>query len=102
MYKGTTPSLIFTFSDFDPTSAVAIIVTLSADRKTPIIEKDESELTIDTTSVTVALTQEETLSMPSGNVFAQINFLMNDGSRCATNIMSIDFSRNLHSEVMSV
>lgn len=102
MYKGTTPTFTFTFSDFDPTSAVAIIVTLSADRKTPIIEKDESELTIDSTSVSLALTQEETLAMPSGNVYAQLNFLMNDGSRCATNIMSVDFSRNLHSEVMTV
>lgn len=101
MYKGTTPTFIFTFpEDFDPTEASKIIVTLSA-KGVPVLEKTGEDLTVDETTVSVYLSQEESFRMPVGEVQAQINLLYADGSRVATNIVRIDWSRNLHNEVMA-
>lgn len=101
MYKGTTPTFIFTFpEDFDPTDASKIIVTLSA-KGVPVLEKTGEDLTVDATTVSVYLSQEESFRMPVGEVQAQINLLYADGSRVATNIARIDWSRNLHGEVMA-
>lgn len=98
--RGTTPTFIFTFpQDFDPTEASSVLLTISAG-STPIVEKTEADLVIDTTSVSVYLSQAETLAMPYSAVSAQINFLYGDGSRVATEIMTIPWGSNLHNEVM--
>ena len=100
MYKGTTPTFVFTFEDFDPTTADEIILTLSADKRTPIIEIAKADMSVDETSISVWLSQEETLSFPTGNVFCQFNFVFEDGQRVASNIGTIVWNRNLHSEVI--
>lgn len=101
MYKGTTPTIIFTFADFDPTTADRIILTISADKRTPILEIDKTDMTVDSESVSIWLSQEDTLSFPVGRVFAQFNFVFADGQRVASNIATIEWNRNLHSEVIT-
>lgn len=101
MYKGTTPTIIFTFTDFDPTTADEIILTMSADRKNPLIEIEKADMSVDGTSISVWLSQEETLAFPVGNVYCQFNFVFEDGQRVASNIGTIVWNRNLHSEVIS-
>lgn len=101
MFKGTTPTFIFTLpNDFDATDASKIIVTLSA-KNVPVIEKTGKDLEVTEHTISVYLSQEETFRMPVGDVQAQINFLYADGSRVATNIVRIEWSRNLHNEVMT-
>lgn len=100
MYKGTTPTLTFTFTDCDPTLAESIIVTIAKQGVT-VLEKATSALTITETSVSFKLSQEETLAFPTGEVQCQINLLYSDGSRVATNIVKVDWSKNLHGEVMT-
>lgn len=101
MYKGTTPTFTFTFPpDFDPTTADQVILTFSANKKDPLIEKDDSELEINSDSIYVSLTQEETLSIPVGRLYCQINFFYDDGSRASTDIQIINIDHNLHNRVI--
>ena len=101
MYRGTTPTLIFTFpNDFDVTQASVVLVTIS-DRGTPLFEKTGEDIEVDEHTVSVFLSQEETLRMPIGEVSCQINLLYADNTRVATNIVRVDWQKNLHNEVMS-
>lgn len=97
MYKGTTPTFIFTFSDFDPTTAEQIIVTFSNGLE---ITNDSENMEVTTNRISLWLDQTQTLAMPNGNVNVQINFLLADGNRVATNVQTLVWSKNLHNEVM--
>lgn len=97
MYKGTTPTFIFTFSDFDPTTADQIIVTFSNGLE---ITNDSENMEVTTNRISLWLDQTQTLAMPNGNVNVQINFLLGDGNRVATNVQTLVWSKNLHNEVM--
>lgn len=101
MYKGTTPTIIFSFSDFDPTTAAKVIVTFSNGGRQPFLEVETEDLEITASTISLWLSQEQSLQMPAGNVNVQINFLFEDGQRAATNIQSIPWTPNLHSEVMT-
>lgn len=94
--KGTTPTIIFTFTDFDPTTAEKTIVSFSNG-----LEITETDMDITSDSVSVWLTQEQTLGMMQGTVTVQINFLFADGQRVATNTERINWLNNLHNEVMA-
>ena len=95
MYKGTTPTFIFSFADFDPTTADRIIVSFSNG-----LEVSEEDLDVTSDSISLCLDQAQTLYMPTGDVTVQINFLFADGQRVATNKAKVNFDRNLHNEVM--
>lgn len=97
MYKGTTPTFIFTFSDFDPTTAEQIIVTFSNGLE---IMSGSENMEVTTNRISLWLDQSQTLAMPNGNVNVQINFLLADGNRVATNVQTLVWSKNLHNEVM--
>lgn len=97
MYKGTTPTFIFTFSDFDPTTAEQIIVTFSNGLE---IMSGSENMEVTTNRISLWLDQTQTLAMPNGNVNVQINFLLADGNRVATNVQTLVWSKNLHNEVM--
>ena len=94
--KGTTPTIIFTFTDFDPTEAEKVIVTFSTG-----LEITEADMDFTTTSISVWLSQEQTLQMMYGVVTVQVNFLFSDGQRVATQAERIEWDTNLHNEVMA-
>lgn len=96
MYRGTTPTITFTFEDFDPTTAAKIIVTFSNG-----LELSGEDLDVSADSISCWLSQAQSLQMPRGNVSVQINFLFADGKRAATEIKTINWDRNLHNEVMT-
>lgn len=100
MYKGTTPTFIFTFSDFDPTTADDVILTFSQDKRKPLVEIGKDDMTIESNQISVWLSQEETLAFPMGRIFCQFNFSFEDGQRVASTIKDVEFNRNLHNEVM--
>lgn len=97
MYKGTTPTFIFTFTNFDPTEAAQIIVTFSNGLE---IMSGSENMEVTTNRISLWLDQSQTLAMPNGNVNVQINFLLGDGNRVATNVQTLVWSNNLHNEVM--
>lgn len=97
MYKGTTPTFIFTFTNFDPTEAAQIIVTFSNGLE---IMSGSENMEVTTNRISLWLDQSQTLAMPHGNVNVQINFLLGDGNRVATNVQTLVWSNNLHNEVM--
>lgn len=96
IYKGTTPTFVFTFADFDPTTASKVLCTFSNG-----LEITEADMDITSESVSIWLSQEQTLAMPQSSVSVQFNFLFADGQRAASIVKTIWFDRNLHNEVMS-
>lgn len=94
--KGTTPTIIFTFTSFDPTEAEKVIVSFSNG-----LEITEADMDFTSTSISVWLSQEQTLAMMQGSTTVQVNFLFQDGQRVATRPERIEWSNNLHNEVMS-
>ena len=94
--KGTTPTIIFTFKNFDPTEAEKVIVSFSNG-----LEITEADMDFTSTSISVWLSQEQTLAMMQGSTTVQVNFLFEDGQRVATQPERIEWTKNLHNEVMS-
>lgn len=96
IYKGTTPTFVFTFADFDPTTASKVLCSFSNG-----LEITDEDMDITSESVSIWLSQEQTLAMPTSSVSVQFNFLFADGQRAASTVKTIWFDRNLHNEVMS-
>lgn len=86
MRRGTTP--IHTFStDIDLTDAEAIYITYKQSGQT-VMEKTAEDITITEDSLTVKLTQEETLAFALGKpVEMQIRARFADGTAVASQIM---------------
>lgn len=96
MRRGTTPTNTFTL-DLD-LSAATVFITYGQSGK-PIIEKTGEDLTFGTTgsgqeqvyTITVELTQEDTLKFRPGGVDIQIRYIMADGTADASNIIKTTF-----------
>lgn len=95
MYKGTTPTFTFTFTNFDPTTADKIIVSFGNG-----LDITDENLNVTSNSIACWLSQEQSLRMPNGNVKVQINFLFSDGQRTASVPKVIEWNPNLYNEVM--
>lgn len=105
MFRGTTPTFTLTFSDehLDFSDARSIAVTISDRSQHCIVEITESDLTIETNSLSFSLSQEQTLSLPEGNLLVQVNWTYDQGNvvkRACSDVAQIDFRRNLKEEVM--
>ena len=87
MRRGTTPTHTFT-TDIDLTDAEAIYITYKQNDKT-VIEKEKTDLTITEDSLTVKLTQNETLAFVLDvPVRMQIRARFADGTAVASQVMS--------------
>lgn len=106
MIRGTTPTFTFTIrnDDIDLGAAKNVYVTLAQGYK--LIEKTGADLEIETRTVSVFLTQEESLRlMEDSNCEVQINwtYLDIDGTtvrRAATKVKSIQISKQLLKRVI--
>lgn len=104
MIRGTTPTYIFKPRDqsLDLTRASKIFVTFSDLNDKEIYTKTGADLSVSEHSVSVYLSQEETL-MLSKKVKIQLNWLYSEGpltKRASSNIFLIDTERNLLDEVL--
>ena len=89
MKRGTTPTHTFTV-DVDLTSATVIYLTYKQNGQT-IVERDKSHMAVTTDQISITLTQEETLAFStSGNIQIQIRAGFSDGSRIASDILSVN------------
>lgn len=90
MIRGTTPTIILNLStSVDLSEVKEMWVTLKSALKEKTFEK--SELTIQPSSYSVSLTlsQEDTLEFSAGDVRVQVRFLMNNGRAYASNIKQL-------------
>lgn len=103
MYRGTTPTLIFDLS------ANKTLVFDNFDEVWVTLKKGVYEVTWDLAkcvldsvakTISITLTQEETLALPKPVVNAQIRILLNNGSALATNIAEIDVNEILKEGVI--
>lgn len=86
MRRGTTPTHTFT-TDIDLTDAEVIFITYEQAGK-PVMEKTKEDLTITAETLTVKLTQEETLAFELGKpVEMQIRARFADGTAVASQVM---------------
>lgn len=104
MYRGTTPTYIFTAPEgLDLTEASNIFVTFSTMEEKEIMTKTSAELTVTETQIEVYLTQAETLSFPDGKIKIQINWTYDEGNttkRACSEKMVITARKNLKNEVL--
>lgn len=88
MKRGTTPTHTFTV-DVDLTSATVIYLTYKQNGQT-IVERSKDEMTVTSEQIQVKLTQDETLAFSTaGNIQIQIRAGFSDGSRIASDILTV-------------
>ena len=97
--RGTTPTLVLTFTDpnLDLTTASNVYVTLK--NGTVKITKTGDALEVEPKKISVFLSQTETLGFPEGAAEVQANWI-GGGKRAATEIAPFYFSRQLLDEVL--
>lgn len=87
MRRGTTPTNTFTV-DLDLTLAQVLYITYKQGGRT-VIEKKLEDVTITAETLTVTLTQADTLKLRDGSVDIQIRARLIDGSAPASQIMTV-------------
>lgn len=95
----TTPSFTLTW-DTLPFSPAGADVYVTFRRLNALITKAGEDLTVADGSITVALTQEDTARLIPGPVEIQVNWLLSDGSRYASEIASAEISGQLLCQVL--
>lgn len=80
--RGTTPTILFTFSKIDGRNLTTAFLTMVSNGRT-VIEKDISTADVAQKTISWKLTQNETLSLPN-TVTAQLNWKLPDGTRGAS------------------
>lgn len=78
---GTTPTFTLTFNeqDLDLTQASHVYVTISGDDGTPIVTKKDGQLTVEAKSISVFLTQAETLPLADRITLIRANWTYQSG-----------------------
>lgn len=94
--KGTTPTFILTLEDLDLTTVSHVYATF----KGAAVVTKADELEVDEHTVSVYLSQAETLALGKGDVMIQLNWTFEDGSRGASEIVKYSFSANLLDKVV--
>ena len=98
MVRATTPTFVLEFEDIDLTEALELFVTLR--QGSTVLTKTGNDLEVTETTITVFLSQEETLSFCEGKADLQVNWVYSDNSRACSNIVSVAVGRNLLPEVI--
>lgn len=97
--RGTTPTLVLTFEDpdLDLTECSNVYVTFNVGTG---LTKTGADLEVKEREIDVYLTQAETLAFPTGKVKMQANWVYTDGTRGASDIASVEFTRQLLGSVL--
>lgn len=94
MVQATTPTFILTLpNDIDLGEAAHVYFTLRQNGS--VIEKSDTDLTIDANEVSVYLTQAETVKLSVGTALIQLNWTYSNGARACSTIASVEVDENL-------
>ena len=99
--RGTTPTLVLKFTEpsLDLTVAANVYVTFRYGSNQ--LTKTGADLTIAPKTISVSLSQEETLQFPEGIISIQANWTGSDGFRAASEIANFTWSKQLLNEVLT-
>lgn len=95
MYRGTTPTITFNINtDLDLNEIAECWITFKAHIGVKEKTFDKTDLIIDAenNTITVAMTQEETLYFDRGKVFVQIRLRMNDDLAYASDVKEMSMN----------
>lgn len=98
--RGTTPTIEFTFSHISVADITTAILTIKQNGSIAI-EKEISDATVGETSLSWELTQSECLGLNYGRSTVMINWLLQDGTRGASNEYSVEVVQNHIPEVIT-
>lgn len=99
MVQATTPTFVLTLPNtVDLTQIENMYFSLR--QNTTEIKKTGEDLVIDGQTVSVYLSQAETLPILSGTASIQLNWTYANGARACSNIVSVNVSGNLLQEVV--
>lgn len=96
MFKGTTPTYVFkTEADINLTLANNVYVTFGDRHRKELFTKTGEDIVVREKEVGVYLDQTETLSIPSGIAYAQLNWTYDNERRMCSNTILINVNNNL-------
>ena len=99
MVQATTPTFVLTLPNtIDLSQAANVYFTLK--QGAVEIKKTGDELTVSTNTVSVSLSQAETLGLTPGQARIQLNWTYADGKRACSNIAHVAVNENLLKEVV--
>lgn len=99
MVQATTPTFVLTLPEsVDPSQFSKTVFSLSQDNL--MINKTGNSLIIDGHTISVLLTQAETLKFVVGKAYLQLNWLYADGTRACSEIKEIEITPNLLREIL--
>lgn len=98
MFRGTTPTNIFNV-DVNLTNADVIWITYAQQNKV-VIEKNKDDITATAKTLTVELSQEDTLKLTEREVDIQIRARFPDGTALASNIIKTTANKILKDGVI--
>lgn len=105
MYRLTTPTVSFSFPEgVDMTLADEVYVTFTDSKNNILLNKTGSDLDISSNSVSLFLSQEDTIDLPTKGIKVQINWTYTDEGllkRACTDILSIAVSENLYPQIIT-
>lgn len=99
MVQGITPTITMNFANtVDFSEITNMYFTLTQGRH--VIKKTGEDVVISGHSVSVYLSQVDTIKLEVGEAEIQLNWAYADGSRACSNIVTIEISKNLLREVI--
>ncbi len=99
MFQATTPTFVLTLPD-DVDLTQAETVMFSFRQGSFSIDKSGEDLTVEANTVSVYLSQSETVGLRNGLAQIQLNWTYADGSRDCTNIANVSVNPNLYKAVI--
>lgn len=104
MYKGITPTFTLTLpEDIDLSTASNVYATFVS-KDGVSMTKSGDDLSVDKNTISVLLTQAETLSFPRGEVSVQVNWTYQEEDvtkRACSTIATVTWTDNLLNEVIA-
>ena len=105
MYRYTTPTLTWKFSDdIDMTQATKMVATIRSKKSGYKLNIHQDDLTISEHEVSVFLSQEDTAKLPTGEAVVMLNWIYNEGTkvkRACAKEKEIVVHNNEYDEVMA-
>lgn len=100
--RGTTPTITFELEDseMDLTQARNVYVTFQWAGGSKSMTKTGSELTLTANTISVTLTQQETLDFKCDRIRVQVNWTYSDGTRWSTECVGFGVSEQLLDKVI--
>ena len=97
--RGTTPTITYSFNVVNVADIRVAYLTIRQGENV-VIEKTLADATIDDNVISWTLSQQETLSLGVGASHIMLNWLLQDGTRGASNSSSMSIVKNDKNEVI--